>query len=369
MAPPQFLLVEPIAKTHFPPLGLMKISSMLKKQYKNCYVFSQIGTGIPKGMYQPDKIYITSLFTWDCDSVVKSIHFYQDRFPKAEINIGGIAASLMPEYIKQKTGLDPHVGLMKEAEACSPDYSVTFGRKLRASITFTSRGCPRHCDFCAVRKHEPLFTVRNDWEKDVSPSHSKIIFWDNNWLASPNFKDDCEKIEKFNKSIDFNQGLDARFYTERKAKALAKINLDPIRFAFDDIKYESSVLKAIRLAKRYSKKEIRVYVLYNFKDSPEDFYYRINLLNGENVLSFPMEYRQVTHSKIRFPGKNWNKALLRALKMSLLFYYRKGMITESRKSFISIYGKTPKEFIDKLYKIYEYDKSLKRQKNKRREQN
>ena len=97
MAPPQFLLVEPIAKTHFPPLGLMKISSMLKKQYKNCYVFSQIGTGIPKGMYQPDKIYITSLFTWDFDSVVKSIHFYQDRFPKAEINIGGIAASLMPE--------------------------------------------------------------------------------------------------------------------------------------------------------------------------------------------------------------------------------------------------------------------------------
>lgn len=369
MAPPQFLLVEPIAKTPFPPLGLLKISSMLRKRYTNCSVFSQIGIGIPKGLYQLDKIYITSLFTWDLESVIKTIHFYQDRFPKAEIEVGGIAASLMPEYIKQKTGLDSHIGLMKEAEAYSPDYSMTFSRNLRASITFTSRGCPRHCDFCAVRKHEPLFTVRNDWEKDIYPSYSRIIFWDNNWLASPNFTDDCEKIKKLNKSIDFNQGLDARLYDERKAKSLAKINLDPIRFAYDDIKYESSVFKAIRLAKKYSKKEIRVYVLYNFKDSPEDFYNRINFLNRENVLSFPMEYRQITNLKARFPGKNWNKALLRALKMSLLFYYHKGMITESRKSFISIYGKNPKEFIDKLYKIYEYDKSLKRQKNKMRGNN
>jgi len=360
MASPQFLLVEPIAKTHFPPIGLMKISSFLKKQYKNCSVFSQVGAGIPKGMYPPDQVYITSLFTWDLDSVVKTIHFYQDRFPKAEIKVGGIATSLMPEVIKQKTGLDPHVGLLEGAEDCPPDYSMTFNRKLNASITFASRGCPRHCDFCGVKKHEPSFTVRNDWEKDVSPSHSKIIFWDNNWLASPNFKDDCKKIIKFNKSVDFNQGLDARLYTVSKANALSKINLNPIRFAFDDVKSEKSILKAIRLAKKYSTKEIRVYVLYNYKDTPEDFYYRINILNKEKVLSFPMGYRQFTHSKTRFPGKNWNKASLRALNLSLLFYYRKGMITESRKAFLSIYGKNPKEFIDKLYKIYEYDKSFKR---------
>ena len=279
--------------------------------------------------------------------------------------MGGVAASLNPDYIYRATNIYPHVGLLDEVESYSPDYSITFGRKLNASITFTSRGCPRHCKFCTVKEHEPLFTVRHDWVKDVYNPLPKIIFWDNNWLASPNFERDCEIINSIGKSVDFNQGLDARLYSSRIALMLSNINLNPIRFALDDAKLEKTVLSAIQLAKKYSSKEIRVYVLYNFEDTPEDFYYRIDILNREKVLSFPMEYRNSTPSKIKVPGGTWNTSLLRALKLSLLYYYRKGMITESRKSFINIYGKTPKEFIDKLYNIYEYDKSLKRNKKRR----
>jgi len=360
---PHFLLVEPIAKTPFPPLGLLKISAMLKKEHKDCSVFAQVGNSIPPGLYRPEKIYFTSLFTWDLDSVVKSIRFYQDAFPRAEIHVGGVAASVLPNYIKKSTGIDPHIGLLDEAEECPPDYSLTFGRKLNASITFTSRGCPRNCKFCSVKIHEPTFNVCNDWERNLNLKFSRIIFWDNNWLASPNLKTDCEKIKLLGKIVDFNQGLDARFYTEKVAEMLSSINIDPIRFAFDDVGSEKAMINAIRLAKKYSNREIRVYVLYNFEDTPEDFYYRIDLLNKEGVLSFPMEYRKSTHSKTKFPGPHWNSSILRALKLSLLFYYRKGMITESRKSFYSIYGKSSKEFIDKLYSIYEYDK--KRQNNGR----
>jgi hypothetical protein len=73
-----------------------------------------------------------------------------------------------------------------------------------------------------------------------------------------------------------------------------------------------------------------------------------------------MEYRRLIPSQTKFPGPHWNTALLRALKLSLIFYYRKGMITESRDSFLSIYGKTAKQFVSKLYEIYEYDKKLRR---------
>jgi hypothetical protein len=357
-----FLLVEPIAKTPFPPLGLMKISTMLKNKYKNCNVTSQIGNSIPAGLERPEEIYITSLFTWDIDSVIKSVHFYQDKYPSSRINVGGIAATLLPDYVRKMTGIKPHIGLLDEAEKCSPDYTQTFDRKLNASITYTTRGCPRKCDFCSVRAHEPLFEVRNNWEKDILNKLPRIIFWDNNWLASPNIEKDCETIQRYNKIVDFNQGLDARYYTAEMAKLLSHINIYPMRFAFDDVKAKDYVINAIRLAKKNSKKDIRIYVLYNFNDSPEDFYYRINLLNCEGVLSFPMEYRQNTSSKNRYPGGTWNKALLRALRLSLLFYYRKGMITESRESFLSIYGKTPKEFVDKLYTIFEYDKSLSKSK-------
>jgi hypothetical protein len=355
----QFLLVEPIVKTPYPPLGLLKISSMLKDKYKGCRIVEQTGTGIPKGLTSPRDIFITSLFTWDWKHLVKSVHFYKRAFPGSKIFIGGIAASLLSDDIWASTGVRPNFGLYHEAEFYPPDYSLTFGRKIKSSICFTSRGCLRKCKFCSVKDLEPTFFLRDDWEKDISDRFNTVTFWDNNFLASPNFDGDCQKIVRFKKKVDFNQGLDARLYDEDRAKALSKMDVDPIRFAFDDSRDEKAILKAIRLAKKYSNKEIRVYVIYNFEDTPEDFYYRINLLNQEGVLSFPMEYRNPDDREKKFPGPHWNKFFLRALTLSLLFYYSKGMITESRKSFEAIYGKNAKEFVSKLYEIYKYDKARK----------
>ncbi len=359
-APKQFILVEPVAKTPYSPLGLMKIGTMLRRRHRECQIFDVVGAKLPPQLSDPFAIYITSLFTWDLVKVAKCAHFYADRFPRAKIYIGGIAASLLPEWVHRETGITPRVGLLAQAEKCPPDYRLTFGRKIDASTTFASRGCPRRCRFCSVATHEPEFTVRENWERDICLELPRITFWDNNWLASPNFAEDCDKIRRTGKVVDFNQGLDARLYREPVAKKLGALRLNPIRFAFDDLKMERHVLRAIRLAKKYARSEVRVYVLYNFEDTPEDFYYRISLMNRHGVLTFPMEYRKPTPSPKKFPGPHWDAALLRALKLTLIFYYRRGMITESRKSFESIYGNTPRKFVSKLYETYEYDKKLKR---------
>jgi len=359
----QFLLVEPVSKTPYPPLGLMKISSMLKEQNKRCHVFDIVGTNVPKGLSRVEAIYITTLFTWDLDAAIRTIHFYSDNFPKVNLNVGGIAATLLPGDIEMQTGIRPHIGILKEAESFRPDYSLSFGRHINSSITFASRGCVRKCKFCSVSKHEPQFFIKRNWERDIQPDLPYITFWDNNWLASPNLRVDCEKIYRIGKPVDFNQGLDARLYDIETAKELSMININPMRFAFDDVRMENQIIKAIKLANKYSGREIRVYVLYNFEDTPEDFYYRINLMNKMKVLTFPMEYRKTSASKRRFPGKYWNLPLLRALKLSLLFYYRRGMITTSRRSLLSIYGKNPREFTEKLYQIFEYDKNLKSRKH------
>jgi hypothetical protein len=338
----------------------MKIGSLLRREHKGCEITPVVGTNLATKICAPDAIYITSLFTWDLNKVVKCVQHYADKFPLADIHIGGIAASLLPEYVEKHTGIRPHIGLLEAAESCVPDYSLSFGRHINASITFASRGCPRKCPFCCVGVHEPVFVVREDWERDVAPDLPRIIFWDNNWLASPNFGKDCQKLRAMGKTLDFNQGLDARLYNEIAAKELSTLRIDPIRFAFDSSSSEKHVLRAIKLARKYSRVEIRVYVLYNFNDTPEDFYHRIDLLNRHRALAFPMEYRKPIPSSTKFPGNHWNAALLRALKLSLIFYYRRGMITESRSSFLSIYGKTPAQFVAKLYEIYEYDKTLKR---------
>jgi hypothetical protein len=356
----KFLLVEPVAKTPYPPLGLMKISSMLKDRYKSCEVNTQIGTASISKLGSPDKIFITSLFTWDWKHLTDTINFYKWDFPDSEIEVGGIAASLLSDDVFSLTGVKPHSGLHKDAEFYPPDYSVMFGRQNGASLTFMSRGCIKNCKFCSVRDIEPEYFVKEDWEKDIMPDYPRVVFWDNNFLASPNFEKDCERILALGKKVDFNQGLDARLLNGEKASRLFRVDLDPIRFAFDDVSYEADVLRAIRLARKHSTKEIMVYVLYNFQDTPQSLYYRINLLNKEGVLSFPMEYRPPTRSQSKLPGPHWNTFLLRAFKLTLLFYYRKGMITKSRDSFLSIYGGSEQEFVSRLYEIYSYDKSLRR---------
>jgi hypothetical protein len=358
----QFLLVEPIAKTAYPPLGLMKIGSWLKAEFPGCAVLDQVGVDPDCKSLKPDCIYITTLFTWDAQKSVDVVNWYRAKFPATEIKIGGIAASLLPDYFFEKTGIHPHVGILAEVEEYPPDYSLSFGRKVRTSISFTSRGCPRKCHFCTVNSLEPTYYLKENWERDVCLDFPLITFWDNNWLASPSFEQDCRKLIDLGKKVDFNQGIDVRLYTRDKGRLLGNINLDPIRFAFDNVKDEAAILQGIQIAKEFSNKEICTYVLYNFEDTPEELYYRLNLLNQEKVLAFPMEYRKTTESTLKFPGRHWNLPLLRAMKLSLMFYYRKGMITESRTSFLSIYGNNPAEFIQKLYAIYEYDKDLKRKK-------
>jgi len=372
------LLVEPYCGNIYPPLGLMKISTW-HKQKGDSVTFLRLGSQeypLPVN-YSPDDlydvIYITSLFTYHADEVIKAIRYCQTKYPQAEIKVGGVMATLIPDHVKKETGLSPHEGLLSGAEDCKPDYSLF--PELRCSISFTTRGCKRACEFCAVRKHEPRFFTKDNWENDVDLAKSSIIFWDNNWLYSPNFYKDIEKLKRLDKRYDFNQGLDCRLFDDGMAKALSQTKVAPLRFAFDNHSEEGYIQNAIKLAQKHGFKDIRVYVLYNStddKDTPEYFFYRINEMNKLGALSYPMRFRPIDSTKGRYVSPKWNTTLLRALKLTLMFYYNKGMITKSRESFINMYGKNTKEFKEKLHSIYRRDRELDKlrdRKSKRRANN
>jgi len=373
------LLVEPAYKNPYPPLGLMKISIWHKKRGDDVEfikdtlhdpkldLFERNNMCYKKLKDHYDIIYITSLFTYQAYYVIASIDYYKKRFPDAKIRVGGIMATLLPDHIKEKTGIEPHIGLLRGAESCPPDYSLS--PNLEYSITFTTRGCPRNCPFCAVRKHEPKFFVKESWPRDIDITKKGIIFWDNNWLVSPNLDKDVKRLLEFRKigitKIDFNQGLDCRLFDEDKAKLLKQINIKPLRFAFDNRSEDGYVQKAIKLAQKHGFKDIRVYVLYNFEDThdtPKYFYYRINEINKLGALSYPMRYRSINNLNGQYISDNWDKELLRALKLSLMFYYSKGMIMKNREAFKDIYGRNANEFEEKMYVIYERDKQLKKKK-------
>lgn len=269
----QVLLVEPNYSNYnspYPPVGLMRISTWHKNKGDNVDFLKEnpptnyFGYCSPQLRDQYDIIYVSSLFTYHFKDIVKSIKYYQKKYPNAEIKVGGVAATLLPDLIKKETGIDPHIGLLNEVEECPPDYSLF--PSLSFSITSTTRGCIRDCKFCVVRLLEPKYFLR-EWEKDINPSCKRIVFWDNNWLSSPNFAADVEKLRKMAKPFDFNQGIDCRLFDEEKAKILSQAKIQPLRFAFDSPSQNGHIQKAIKLAKKYEfTNDIMVYVLYNSEE-------------------------------------------------------------------------------------------------------
>lgn len=367
------LLVEPAYNNPYPPLGLLKISTWHKKKGDEVQLVKDIRYDEEIDRFEKNRrcykklkdhydiIYITSLFTYQASFVTSSIRYYKERFPNARLRVGGIMATLIPDLIKRNTGVDPHVGLLRGAENCPPDYS--WYPNLPYSITFTTRGCPRNCDFCGVARHEPEFKTKDNWMQDIDITKRKIIFWDNNWLASPNLKKDIKRLVELRQigvsQVDFNQGLDCKLIDEKKMNLLSRIRIDPLRMAFDNCSQDGYVQNAIRLAQKHGFKDVAVYVLYNFEgayDTPDYFYYRINEINRLGALAYPMRYRPIDTANGIYVSENWGKELLRGLKLTLMFFYTKGMITKSRESFMRIYGKNAAEFKARLYDIYQKDR-------------
>ena len=126
--------------------------------------------------------------------------------------------------------------------------------------------------------------------------------------------------------VDFNQGVDCRFVNEEKMRLMSEIPIRPLRIAFDSLKYEKKYRRAVELAAKYEIKEFSNYILYNYKDTPDELYRRLEI-NMElcekldvNIYSFPMKYIPIKGeaSKNRsYTGPHWNKKFIGAIQAIL----------------------------------------------------
>lgn len=302
------LLVEPKKSkkyhTPYPPLGLLKLATPHKRKGDTV----KLVKGFGENGVNPDIVYITSLFTYAWEPVHNVIHFYSERYKKARVIVGGIYATLCPQHLFEtfKERIEIYRGLVPEVEDLLPDYSLVPG--WMASILFSSRGCIRNCEFCSVRVLEPEFKPKKSVKNLIYPGHKKVIFWDNNFLASPYWKDILGEIEEMGLEVDFNQGLDARLLTEETTVRLRKLKIPIIRLAYDTRGIRESLKRAIRLLKEagFRGRKIIVYCLYNFSDCPEDFRERIMDLIDWGVVAYPMRYEPLEpRSKNSYVSPNW----------------------------------------------------------------
>ena len=158
---------------------------------------------------------------------------------------------------------------------------------------------------CCVHIHEPRFTPKQSIERYIK-GFDKISCWDNNTLANPQLEYVVDVFEKAGKEVDFNQSLDIRLLTKKKAKLLKRLKIYPLRFAFDDISYKDEFMEGVEICKEVGlKQETRVDVLYNFEDTPEDFYERLSLVLNSGWMAYPMRYKPIFQPDKEFLGKRW----------------------------------------------------------------
>lgn len=317
------LLVEPDYYTRYPPLGLMKLASYHRSRANNVKLVKGINEEIN---FDPDRIEITSLFTYAWKPVHEAIKFYHKKFPDTKIRIGGIYASLMPERIKSFFPyVTIHTGLCNEVEKYLPSYDILSDvekwSNWDSSIVFTSRGCIRSCPFCMVPKIEgKIRSVIDDIQRFIYAGHKKVILWDNNFLASPNWKKMVEDLHDLNLLVDFNQGLDARLINEEKANMLSSLRFRLIRLAYDSKKEKKSITNAVSLLSDYGIRErnISIYALYNFYDSefsygdnPSSFFDRIKYISKLGCVSYPMRFEPLfSLQKNQFVSPLWTSKQL-----------------------------------------------------------
>lgn len=169
-----------------------------------------------------------------------------------------------------------------------------------------------------------------------------------------------DKFFKFGRRmryIDFNQGVDARLVTDEKMAKLAEVNIRPLRIAFDHYEQKEVYVEAIKKAAHYGIKDLSNYLLYNFKDKPEDLYHRMRINVdlceelGVTIYSFPMKYHPIDDPKFfdnrDFIGEHWNRKFIRAIQAVL--NSTKGKIGRGVAFFEEAFGRDVNEFMKILW--------------------
>lgn len=182
-----------------------------------------------------------------------------------------------------------------------------------ACATFTTRGCPNSCRFCAVPRLEGDLV-------EIPDFRPAPIICDNNLLAASmkHIKRVVDKLSIF-PFVDFNQGLEARRFTPDIADLLGKINCK-VRFAFDYWGQESKLKDAIDLCKERATGDIGVYCLLGFDDNPESARARLELIRSWGILPNPMRYQPLdAKKKNSYVHPQWTE---RELANTMRYYSR-----------------------------------------------
>ena len=266
---------------NFPNLALMKISAYHKAKG------DVVEWWFPLEHY--DIVYVSKVFGDEYTQMDMSVI----QADKIIYGGTGFAINIIDgKEVYEKTNDD---ALPSEIEHTYPDYSLYPELTKGKAFGFLTRGCPNNCSFCIVSKKDGLVSHKVADLKEWWNGQREIILLDPNILACRQHLELLEQLAESGATVDFCQGLDARFITEKNLEVLSRIKIKALHFAFDFMKNEKRIIKGLELAKENLKINDRnaiVYMLTNFDTSIKEDLYRVNMIKKAGYLPDIRIYRK-----------------------------------------------------------------------------
>lgn len=244
--------------TGFPNYALMKISAWHKGRGDTVEWWDAITSY--------DQVYSSKIFTFSEENLY---------LPENTIK-GGIGYGLYED-------------LPNEIDNAFPDYSLY--PACDYAIGFLTRGCVNKCPWCVVPRKEGQIKPYRDWQDIRRKDTKKIVFMDNNVLASDHGIRQMEKMIGEKIRIDFNQGMEARRVTTEIAEIISKLKwIRFIRFACDTDAAIDAIGKAVVLLDKYGVHPDRVFVYMLITNDLESAERRAIYLRKLGVTPFGQPY-------------------------------------------------------------------------------
>jgi len=229
------------------------------------------------GLFPPevDRVHVSCLMTWNKDKAEQLAEEWSDV---ASVEVGG------PAYDWPAGNFEP-------------------GMYLKKGYTITSRGCPKKCPFCFVRRREGTITTL--------PIHDGLYVGDNNLLACPH-----EHVESVFDMLDrqkgrprFHGGIDVELLKEWHVERLARLKPEKIYIAFDDIKKQEQVRLGLKMmldgGVRFG--SILCYTLGGYDDDTiDDAESRCRWLLEHGAIPIAQVFRSYDETKKK-PDPEWQK--------------------------------------------------------------
>lgn len=283
----------------FPNIPLMKISAIHKLNGDTVEWYDAMS-----GHF--DTVYISKVFSWSPD--------YPYPIHADHVIYGGTGYQIQVKDGKEiftipylKRGIFS-IELNHATEHIYPDYSIYPKLTKDTAYGFLTRGCPRGCSFCHVAAKEGKCSHKVADLSEFWHGQKNIVLCDPNILACKEWKPLLQQVIDSKACVDFNQGLDIRMMTEKKAEMIAacRIKDGELHFAWDRYEDGKIILPRLKMFRdiyskyhKWNPNHKIVYTLVNFDTTPEQDLERIYKLRELGYWAYVMVYDKA-HCNDRF---------------------------------------------------------------------